>query len=79
LRLNAQIAATMGIEPFVVDLGWVRELGDWREDPQKFPSGLRALSDYVHSLGMKFGLHFAFAEAMADPPSCKRIPIGRLR
>jgi hypothetical protein len=29
--------------------------------------GLDALSDYVHSLGMKFGLHFVFAEA--DPAS----------
>src|SRR5215471_3219827 len=68
LRQNAQIAATMGIELFVVDLGWARALGDWREDPRKFPSGLATFSDYVHSLGMKFGLHFAFAEAMADSP-----------
>jgi hypothetical protein len=74
LRLNAQIAATIGIELFIVDLGWARELGDWQEDPQKFPSGLRALSDYVHSLGMKFGLHFAFAEAMADSPVLQMHP-----
>lgn len=68
LRRNADIAARLGMELFVVDLGWARMLGDWREDPRKFPSGLRALSDYVHSLGMKFGLHFAFGEAMADSP-----------
>ena len=37
--------------------------------PRKFrPGGLRALSDYVHSLGMKFGLHFALAEAVQDSP-----------
>ena len=68
LRQNALIASSLGIELFIVDLGWAREIGDWREDPAKFPSGLRALSDFVHSLGMKFGLHFALAEVMADAP-----------
>jgi alpha-galactosidase len=68
LRANARLAAQLGIELFVIDLGWARQIGDWREDPQKFPSGLRALSDYVHSLGMKFGLHFPLAEAMEDAP-----------
>jgi len=68
LRRNAEAAARMGIELFIVDLGWARMLGDWREDPKKFPSGLRALSDYVHGLGMQFGVHFAFGEAMAEAP-----------
>jgi hypothetical protein len=68
LKRNADIAASMGIELFLVDLGWARMIGDWREDPQKFPIGLRAVSDYVHSLGMKFGLHFAFTEASPDAP-----------
>src|SRR6202030_1418158 len=61
-------AAATGMELFIVDLGWAREIGDWREDPAKFPSGMRALSDYVHARGMKFGLHFALAEAMATAP-----------
>jgi alpha-galactosidase len=74
LRQNAAIAAKMGIELFILDLGWAREIGDWREDPAKFPSGLRALSDYVHSLGMKFGLHFALAEAMPDAPVLQQNP-----
>jgi alpha-galactosidase len=26
-------------------------------DPQRFPSGMKALADYVHSLGLKFGLY----------------------
>ena len=68
LRRNADAAARLGVELFVVDLGWAKMLGDWHEDPRKFPSGLRALSDYVHGLGMKFGLHFAFGEAMAASP-----------
>src|ERR1700736_3130389 len=46
LRRNADVAAQLGVELFVVDLGWALGLGDWHEDPAKFPSGLRALSDY---------------------------------
>ena len=26
-------------------------------DPQRFPSGMKALSDYIHSLGLKFGIY----------------------
>src|SRR5579863_990087 len=68
LRANADAAAALGIELFTIDLGWAQQIGEWVADPVKFPSGLRALSDYVHSKGMKFGLHFALAEAMASAP-----------
>ena len=68
LRANADAAAALGMELFTIDLGWAQQIGDWEADPVKFPSGLRALSDYVHSKGMKFGLHFALAEAMATAP-----------
>jgi alpha-galactosidase len=74
LRANAKIAADLGVELFIIDLGWARQIGDWREDPKKFPGGLRALSDYVHSLGMKFGLHFALAEVMAGAPVLEANP-----
>ena len=26
-------------------------------DPQRFPSGIKALADYVHSKGLKFGIY----------------------
>ncbi len=74
LRRNAEIADKLGIEAFVIDLGWARQIGDWHADPAKFPSGLRALSDYVHSLGMKFGLHFPLAEAMSAAPVLRANP-----
>ncbi|SPE42930.1 Glycoside hydrolase, clan GH-D [Candidatus Sulfopaludibacter sp. SbA3] len=67
LKQNADIAAAMGVELFLVDLGWAQSIGNWYEDPAKFPHGLAAVSSYVHSLGMKFGLHFALSEA--DPAS----------
>ena len=28
-------------------------------DPTRFPSGMRAIADYVHSIGLKFGLYTA--------------------
>jgi alpha-galactosidase len=68
LRRNAEVASKLGFELFIVDLGWARGIGDWYADPDKFPNGLRAFSDYVHSLGMKFGLHLALAEAMPESP-----------
>jgi alpha-galactosidase len=74
LRRNADVAASIGAELFLVDLGWARSIGDWYEDPNKFPSGLAALSAYVHSLGMKFGLHFAFAEANLNSPVLQANP-----
>jgi alpha-galactosidase len=74
LRENADLAAKSGVELFVVDLGWARSIGDWVADPQKFPSGLGALADYVHGLGMKFGLHFALAEADANSPVLRDNP-----
>ncbi len=66
LKREVDAAAELGLEVFVVDAGWYEKsprradfsfgLGTWRENPDKFPSGLRAFSDYVHSQGMKFGL-----------------------
>jgi hypothetical protein len=77
LMRNAELASRIGIEVFVVDLGWARHIGDWRPDPRKFPGGLRRLSDFVHSLGMKFGLHFPFAEAAAQAPVLMQNPSWR--
>jgi hypothetical protein len=37
---------------FVVD-----GFGRWVVDPAKFPNGIKALADYVHSLGLKFGFY----------------------
>jgi Alpha galactosidase A/Alpha galactosidase C-terminal beta sandwich domain/Carbohydrate binding module (family 35) len=37
---------------FVVD-----GFGRWVVDPAKFPNGIKALADYVHGLGLKFGFY----------------------
>ena len=74
LRNNADIAAKLGMDLLIVDLGWARTIGDWRHDPVKFPNGLAPLSDYVRARGMKFGLHLAIAEAALDSPVVKEHP-----
>ena len=65
LKAQADSAAALGIERFVLDDGWFgardddrRSLGDWSVDPRKYPGGLKPLADYVHDLGMEFGLWF---------------------
>lgn len=70
----ARKAASLGTELFVLDDGWFRNrnsdksgLGDWYHDTKKFPNGLKPLADYVHNLGMKFGLWFE--PEMVNPDS----------
>ncbi len=51
----------VGYEYVVIDDCWaLRERnaeGKMVADPAKFPSGMKALSDYVHSKGLKFGMY----------------------
>jgi alpha-galactosidase len=68
MRAEIEGASKLGAELFVVDAGWytgagrdgagdfTSGLGTWQPDPARFPAGLRALSDYAHDRGMKFGL-----------------------
>ena len=49
-----------GYEYIVMDDCWQisrDERGDIVADPEAFPHGIKALSDYIHSLGLKFGLY----------------------
>ncbi|MFF5251013.1 alpha-galactosidase [Streptomyces leeuwenhoekii] len=62
-RALARRAAELGVELFVVDDGWFGArtgdragLGDWTPNPERFPGGLKPLAEYVHGLGMQFGI-----------------------
>jgi alpha-galactosidase len=46
--------------------------GNILPDPQRFPSGMKALADYVHSKGVKFGLY-----SDAGTLTCQKRPGGR--
>ncbi|MEJ7902009.1 MAG: glycoside hydrolase family 36 protein, partial [Thermomicrobiales bacterium] len=67
LLAEADIAAGLGIEVFYVDAGWwvgnpdrrdrfSSGLGNWVENRDKFPNGLKAFADGIRSKGMHFGL-----------------------
>jgi alpha-galactosidase len=63
LRGLADIAASCGVERFVVDDGWFHSrrndragLGDWWVDTEVWTNGLTPLIDHVRGLGMQFGI-----------------------
>lgn len=49
--------ADAGYNYLVIDNGWCIWPNANTFDPKKFPSGIKALADYVHSKGLKFGLY----------------------
>ncbi len=50
-----------GYKYFVIDGGWrdtkLGPNGELLAHPDKFPHGMKAMADYAHSKGLKFGLH----------------------
>ncbi len=61
----ADLAASVGVERYVLDDGWFGArrddgagLGDWTVSPDMWPDGLHPLVDHVRGLGMQFGLWF---------------------
>jgi alpha-galactosidase len=66
-RENVDQCAAVGVDVCTLDAGWFGKpeaeahwfevRGDWHAvNTKRFPSGIRALADYTHSHGMKFGL-----------------------
>ncbi len=63
LALLVDAAASVGVERFVLDDGWMmgrtddrRALGDWTVDRTRWPDGLGPIVDRVRDAGMEFGL-----------------------
>lgn len=63
-EVQAAILKDAGYVYVLVDGGWyvnpdvaIDEYGRWVVDASKFPSGMRALADHVHRLGLKFGIY----------------------
>ena len=57
----AKHALDCGIDTVVLDDGWFRAndkkgLADWRTDKEKFPLGIKGLSEKLHAMGLKFGI-----------------------
>ena len=56
LREEIRYAHECGVRTFVVDDGWHETFGHWVCNPERIPSGLRALTAYMDSLGMRPGI-----------------------
>ncbi|WP_210649024.1 alpha-galactosidase [Nocardioides sp. SYSU D00065] len=82
----ADVAASIGVERFVLDDGWflgrrddTRGLGDWRVDPEAWPHGLGPLVDHVTGRGMQFGLWVEPEMVNLDSETARRHPERVLR
>ncbi|KAK9453089.1 alpha-galactosidase [Dipodascopsis uninucleata] len=51
-------AYAMGIDVYVIDVGWYSFAGDWLVDTNKFPDGLAEVKNRLNSYGMRLGLWF---------------------
>lgn len=61
----AKKASEIGVDTMVLDDGWfgvrtddTKGLGDWVENPDKLPNGLKGLAEKINALGMRLGLWF---------------------
>lgn len=64
-----------GYEYIVIDDCWQisrDSQGFIQSDPEKFPSGIKALADYIHSRGLKFGIY-----SCAGRQTCQNRPGSR--
>jgi alpha-galactosidase len=73
---EAMIAMGMraaGYRYVVIDDGWMApdrdRNGDFVADPEKFPSGIKALADRIHALGLRFGIY-----TDAGTKTCQDLP-----
>jgi len=60
-RVAADGFKTVGYEYVIIDDCWLAKTRDatgrLQPDPDRFPHGIKALADYIHSKGLKFGIY----------------------
>lgn len=66
----AKIAERLGVEAFVLDLGWAAQIGEWVPNPNKFPRGLGVLSRF----NFRLGLHLPVAQVNMKAPIVQSNP-----
>ncbi|RYB94972.1 alpha-galactosidase [Nocardioides oleivorans] len=82
----ADVAASVGVERFVLDDGWflgrrddTTALGDWTVDPDVWPRGLGPLVEHVTGRGMQFGLWVEPEMVSPDSETARQHPERVLR
>ncbi len=56
IRELADNLENTGVEYLIIDDGWQDHNGDWNVNTEKFPDGLKPVTDYIREKGMKPGL-----------------------
>jgi len=62
--IEAFVRAGVALDYWWMDAGWYpctpdwTQVGTWEPDPERFPHGIRAVSDHAHARGMKLVLWF---------------------
>lgn len=73
-------AAALGCEYYCIDAGWYDSgswwdrVGEWKESPERFPSGLRTVMDYGRSKGLKMGLWVEIESMGVACPLAQTLP-----
>lgn len=73
-------AAEVGCEYFCIDAGWYAKgywwdaVGEWRESRERFPNGLREVTDYIRSKGMMPGLWLELEVMGINCDMAKKVP-----
>ena len=82
IKAQAKTAAEMGVEQFLIDAGWFgttenweKEIGNWEENKVGGYKGrVKELSDFVQSLGMKFGMWIEPERVLKNTQAYKNHP-----
>ena len=73
-------AAEMGAEYFMMDAGWYAwsdwetDGGEWIPSKERFPNGLKVVTDFIYENGMKPGIWFEPEVVGANSPMLKKLP-----
>ncbi|HXE52216.1 MAG TPA: alpha-galactosidase [Tepidisphaeraceae bacterium] len=68
VRSMVDQSVDLGLEMVHIDAGWFRSTGDWRPSLDRFPHGLRPVSDYAHEKGLRFGLWVGWTQGGNQQP-----------
>lgn len=58
IEKEIEIARQMGVDVFVIDVGWFNKAGDWKVNTSSFPDTLKQINKLLEDKGMWLGLWF---------------------
>ncbi|WP_027483143.1 alpha-galactosidase [Deinococcus pimensis] len=71
---DVDVAHRLGVDTFVLDVGWYTRAGDWLAHPERFPDGLHEVRRRLDRHGMHLGLWFDPMAAALDSDAFTRSP-----